>query len=52
MITSLEQQLHELQEMAVAAQNPMALEPAIDAEVSMPHYSPHAEPRPVEITEL
>ena len=51
MITSLEQQLHDLQEMAMAAQNPMALEPAIDAEVSMPHDSPHVEACAVEITE-
>ena len=51
MIESLESQLHDLQVMAVEAQNPMALEPAIDAEVSMPHDSPHGEPRPVEITE-
>lgn len=51
MITSLEQQLHELQEMAVEAQNPLAIEPAIDADVVVAQEVAQDEPRSVEITE-
>ena len=51
MITHLEEQLHDVQAMAVSHQEALAIGPAIDAEVSMPHDSPHGEPLSVEIAE-
>ena len=51
MITHLEQQLHDVQAMALSHQEALAIEPAIDAEVVVAQEVAQDEPLSVEITE-